>query len=295
MKRLRMPLLGLVIAAVPLLVGLGASSQASGVIVAVDANPAGNTPRSVGSIERCVTASVGQPVEIDVVVPDPGIPADRGLSRFTLSLSYDPSIVRVTNANTTMLLAQAPASDFFEMPFHAPDGGGTYSAFAFDTGPSGIEPQGSAEVGPGVLARITLTPQSNGVSELSLTNVSLHDFTLFRPIELESVQAATIAVGAPCDQGTDTDDGGGNGANDAGAGGNGANDAGAGGNGGSGGTGGAGGPGVSGEAGGPDTGVGALAPAAGSIAIWAAIASGLGAAGLLASLGAFVSRLWRRR
>jgi hypothetical protein len=54
-------------------------------------------------------------------------------------------------------------------------------------------------------------------------------------------------------------------------------------------------PGIGGDTGGPTTGVGSLAPAAGSIPIWAAIASGLGGAGLLASLGAFVSRLWRRR
>jgi hypothetical protein len=47
--------------------------------------------------------------------------------------------------------------------------------------------------------------------------------------------------------------------------------------------------------GGPDTGVGALAPAVSSIPAWAAIASGLGGAGLLGSLGAFVSRILRRR
>ena len=43
------------------------------------------------------------------------------------------------------------------------------------------------------------------------------------------------------------------------------------------------------------TGVGSLAPVAGSIPTWAAIASGLGGAGLLTSLAGFVSRLRRRR
>jgi len=46
---------------------------------------------------------------------------------------------------------------------------------------------------------------------------------------------------------------------------------------------------------GPDTGVGALAPVAGSIPAWAAIASGLGGAGLLGSLGAMAARIMRRR
>jgi len=47
--------------------------------------------------------------------------------------------------------------------------------------------------------------------------------------------------------------------------------------------------------GGPDTGVGALAPAMSSIPTWGALASALGGAGLLGSLGAFVSRVLRRR
>ena len=43
--------------------------------------------------------------------------------------------------------------------------------------------------------------------------------------------------------------------------------------------------------GGPDTGVGSLAPAISSIPAWAAIASGLGGAGLLGSLGALAARI----
>ena len=46
---------------------------------------------------------------------------------------------------------------------------------------------------------------------------------------------------------------------------------------------------------GPATGVGSLAPAVASIPAWAAIASGLGGAGLLGGLGALASRVLRRR
>jgi hypothetical protein len=56
-----------------------------------------------------------------------------------------------------------------------------------------------------------------------------------------------------------------------------------------------GGTDTEGGAGGPSTGVGALAPAVGSIPTWAAIASGLGGAGFLGSIGAFFSRFIRRR
>lgn len=55
------------------------------------------------------------------------------------------------------------------------------------------------------------------------------------------------------------------------------------------------GTGAAGGAGGPDTGVGSLAPAISSIPTWAAIASGLGGAGLLGGLGAFFSRIFHIR
>ena len=45
----------------------------------------------------------------------------------------------------------------------------------------------------------------------------------------------------------------------------------------------------------PDTGVGSLAPAVSSIPAWAAIASGLGGAGLLGSIAGMASRILRRR
>jgi len=49
------------------------------------------------------------------------------------------------------------------------------------------------------------------------------------------------------------------------------------------------------DTGGPSTGVGSLAPAVSSVPTWAAIASGLGGAGLLGSLGAFLSRTFNIR
>ena len=53
--------------------------------------------------------------------------------------------------------------------------------------------------------------------------------------------------------------------------------------------------GTGGAAGGAATGVGSLAPVVASIPAWAAIASGLGGAGLLGSLAAMASRILRRR
>jgi len=58
---------------------------------------------------------------------------------------------------------------------------------------------------------------------------------------------------------------------------------------------GAAGEATTGAAGGAGTGVGSLAPVASSIPAWAAIASALGGAGLLGSLGTLAARILRRR
>jgi Thrombospondin type 3 repeat len=50
-----------------------------------------------------------------------------------------------------------------------------------------------------------------------------------------------------------------------------------------------------GGAGGPASGIGSLSPVAGTVPAWAAIAAGLGAAGLIGSLGTLASRLVKRR
>jgi hypothetical protein len=55
------------------------------------------------------------------------------------------------------------------------------------------------------------------------------------------------------------------------------------------------GSGAAGGVGGPSSGIGSLSPVAGTVPAWAAIAAGLGAAGLIGSLGTLASRLVRRR
>jgi len=52
---------------------------------------------------------------------------------------------------------------------------------------------------------------------------------------------------------------------------------------------------TAGGVGGPSSGIGSLSPVGGSVPAWAAIAAGLGAAGLIGSLGTLASRLVRRR
>lgn len=173
------------------------SLSSSPTIVAIDADPSGNSPRRVGDIDDCVSGSVGQQVEIDIVIPDPGIPLDRGIAGYQFTLFYNPAIVWVAGDDSQMLLDQAQGSVIIPLADPLPDTNGVYSSGAVDFGPQGIEPAGASETGPGVLARITLELRSDGLSPLVLKDVLLLDDTS-NSITIDSVQGATIAVGQPC-------------------------------------------------------------------------------------------------
>lgn len=136
-------------------------------------------------------------MEIDIALPSPGVPADRGVAAFQFSLLYDPSIVWVSGDEAEMLLAQAPGSKLIPIADPKPDTNGVYLSWGVDFGPSGIEPAGSSEIGPGVLSRITLLPQNEGSSSLILSGALVIDDSAER-ITLESVRPATIKVGQPC-------------------------------------------------------------------------------------------------
>lgn len=172
-------------------------SSSSIKVIAVDADPRGNTPRSVGPIDDCVSTTLDRPVDIDIVLPSPGIPADRGLAAFQFSLFYDPSKVWVTADDGRMLLTQAPGGSLIFINEPKPDRDGVYHSWAVDFGRHGIEPDGSSEKGPGVLARITLSPQSSGSTPLVLGGVVLIDDASQR-YTVDSIQSAAIHIGEPC-------------------------------------------------------------------------------------------------
>ena len=175
----------------------GASPSAAIALLAIDGDPTGNSARSVGTIERCVSANVGEPAQIDIVVPAPGVPAARGMGAYQFSILYDPAVIWIGTDDSAMLLAQAAGSNVIPIADPRPDRNGVYESWGVDFGPSGIEPAGSSETGPGVIARITLLLQSEGVSTLTLSDVLVIDDASER-ISLESVQSATINVGQSC-------------------------------------------------------------------------------------------------
>jgi hypothetical protein len=177
--------------------GPEAVAQSAVPAVAIDVDIAGNSPRTVGSVQNCVSTSVGGRVTIDIVIPPPGIPAARGLLAYQYSLRYDPLLVWVVEDIRGQLLEQATGSIMIPLSDELPDRNGIYISWGVDFGPAGIEPAGSSEKGPGVLSRLVLEARREGRSELIVADVQLVDDNTQR-IEIGSLKQAEIRIGEPC-------------------------------------------------------------------------------------------------
>lgn len=178
--------------------GTSEAGQPSSIpLLAVDAEPAGNSARSVGTVEQCVSASVGQPVDVDIVIPGEGVPARRGMAAYQFSILYNATLVWISGDNGNLLLAQAAGSNVIPITDPRPDKNGIYQSWGVDFGPVGIEPLGSSETGAGTIARITLLPQAEGVSDITLSGVLVIDDQSQR-IPIDSVQPGKISIGTPC-------------------------------------------------------------------------------------------------
>lgn len=173
----------------------------TGVTVAVDVDVSGNNARTVGAIDTCarIDRTGANTLEIDVVLPSPGIPGDLGIKAWQFDLAYDSRIVRVIGHDAEFLLAAAPGSSLFTQVSDAvPDSSGAYTSAGADFGTAfQIEPEGVQEVGPGVIARITLEGVGRGKSNLTLEEVILVDVNN-QPIPIGRIQGAAVAVDEPC-------------------------------------------------------------------------------------------------
>lgn len=163
--------------------------------IAVDTNIASNTATSIGTLQSCVVVpSVGQTAQIDVVVGPVGIPSDRPLTGMGYDLTYNPAVVNVASESHNFLIAANPGSSLFaagDETLGFPDTDGNFNESTVDVGPL----PASAEIGPGVLSRITLQAVGTGISSLTLTGVGFLD-DLSEVVPVVTVTNATVVVGA---------------------------------------------------------------------------------------------------
>jgi len=170
--------------------------------IAIDTDISGNTATAVGTLNSCaIIPTVGGTAQIDVLVGPVGIPSARPLIGFGFDLNYNPSLVNVSAENHNLLLASKFGSSLFaagDETLGLPDSDGSFNESTADLGPI----PSSAETGPGVLSRITLTAVATGTSPLTLTGVGLLD-TQSEVIPVVTTLNAFVIVGSgSC---TDTD------------------------------------------------------------------------------------------
>jgi hypothetical protein len=165
----------------------------------------GNDARLTGGvdIQDCGELPIGAGLDIDVVIPPPGIDPAVGLNGYQLDLLYDPNVVNVGAEDfSSYLLNQAPGSFLLPLSSGSP---GDYQSAATELGaPADPEPAGVSEVGPGVVVRFTLTPVAPGVSPLALSGVILVGADK-APIPVDGVFGATVLVDGSCAPGVAAD------------------------------------------------------------------------------------------
>ena len=158
---------GLALLAIFLASAWGQSARANpGLAVGIDGNPGAtpaNTATSLGSREACLSKSIGQTFDIDITVAEV-----TDLKAWEATINYDPTVLKVTNKNVLYFLA-AGGGNVWDASGPVPDTTGDYQSGAVDLNNPGTHN------GSGVLTRLTLETIGNGVSELTLYNVSLEE------------------------------------------------------------------------------------------------------------------------
>ncbi len=164
--------------------GQGTTQASPGVEVGVDADPAGNTDTSLGSIETSRTVACGDTFDVDIYVKDV-----TNLLVWTLALMYDPNVLYVTNRDILMFLDSSPGSEVDDISYGDRGLGGGYELGARDD----AEPA-APDSGSGVLARLTILAVEKGASSLSPGRETLFDY---RPGQTPPF--GTITVGPKLD------------------------------------------------------------------------------------------------
>ena len=153
-----------------------------------------------GAVDSCATMRAGDSRSVDLIVQ--GLPQAKdgstaGIVGFSVTLNFDPAVVRATSTNGKMLLDTVtganPAS--FSEPDVEP---GRYIVSIADLGPTGEG--GAAAIvarSDGVLARITFEGVGPGSTGIEMTNAGIIDE--FNDAHAPAaIEGARLAVDAAC-------------------------------------------------------------------------------------------------
>ena len=187
-------------------------------IIGVDANPAGNSGTSLGSINGCIRVSHNDTFSIDLIVQDVA-----NLKSFDGTFRFDGSILEVTGVDVVgpvgsrYFLATAPESDIESHPDPVPNSSGSFLINAVDRA-------NAPESGKGTLARLQIRAKAAGTSkanfnlrpDFATSGVQLFDqagnaippideYNNFDGTILDAQIAVDVPCPAACEPDVDTD------------------------------------------------------------------------------------------
>ncbi|MEX1194297.1 MAG: thrombospondin type 3 repeat-containing protein [Dehalococcoidia bacterium] len=172
-------------------------------LVAIDADPSGNSAHVVGTIDECIVSSSGNTINVDIVVDE--VHTNDRLSGIDLNFLYNPALVNVlsiTDSGSSVLMGadgsavlsfgSDPATDANDDPDAIAEGlDGSIKISAGDFGNT------TANFGPGLLARISLQLVGTGQSDLTLADTLLVDGNNVA-LPVVSIAGTKIAAGVAC-------------------------------------------------------------------------------------------------
>lgn len=133
----------------------GASSQES-LQIALDADPAGNTPSTAATADGCVSVQPGDSFDVDILITNA-----EELLAFDIYIEYDEQLLEVSGKDTRLFLDSNTGSRVTDLSATVPDSDGLYDIAAVDT----ADPP-RPDSGSGALARITFTALAPGTAEI---------------------------------------------------------------------------------------------------------------------------------
>jgi hypothetical protein len=133
--------------------------------VSVDVITRGNGPTSLGEINDCASARVGQVFPVDIVVQDV-----EDLLAWEAPITYNPSVLKITGRDVKQFLGGDEGSQVFDASQQTPNQSGFYRAGAVDQ----ADPP-APDSGSGVLIRLTMQAIAEGRSEISVSAVDQNE------------------------------------------------------------------------------------------------------------------------
>jgi hypothetical protein len=170
-------------------------------LLAIDADPNGNTATSLGAVDGCARVEPGSTIDVDYVVD--AIPQDRPMIGFEAEIRYDPGLLEAIKVDSNLLIAAVGTYSPLALSDALPDSDGKLRISVLDTA-SSTDPEANVERGPGVLVRVTFRAKATGLSTLT---IGLEKEPLLYPLVLDTqdemiladrIGGASVAIGRDC-------------------------------------------------------------------------------------------------